>query len=53
MSSRRRTCKAPKGYGYEYGSPRPGNKAGVAPAPGAKRRTHKAERRQGKKEANQ
>ena len=51
MSARRRTCKCPKGAGYEYWSARPHNKGGgtLSPRGGKhhKKRTHRAERRQG------
>ncbi len=57
MSSRKRTCKTPKGSGYEYWSARPFNKCGgtLSPRGGKhhKRRTHRAERRQGQAEARE
>ncbi len=52
VSARKRTCKEPKGPGYEYWSARPFNKAGgtLSPRGGKhhKRRTHKAERQMNK-----
>lgn len=52
MSARKRTNKQPKGFGYEYWTPRPGK---GAYSPGGnkfgKRLTHKAERRQGVEQA--
>lgn len=51
MSARKRTCKTPKGSGYEYWSARPFNKCGGRVGKYHKRRTHKAERRIGKSAA--
>ena len=49
-----RTKKGKKPMGYEYWSRRPGsNRHGSGPGPEAKRFTHRAERRQGKKETQQ
>ncbi len=45
-----RTSKGAKGAGYEYWSRRPGNKQGGQPGAVSKRATHRAERRQGKKQ---
>ncbi len=45
-----RTNKGSKGAGYEYWGRRPGNKQGGMPGPITKRKTHRAERRQGKKQ---
>lgn len=54
MSARRRTCKTPKGSGYEYWTPRPG-KGEYSPGGNryGKRLTHKAERRQGAAQARE
>lgn len=43
-----RTVKGKKSPGYEYWSRRPFNKGGQSPGPFSKRRTHKAERKEGK-----
>jgi hypothetical protein len=45
-----RTIKGGKGSGYEYWSARPFNKNGGCLGAFTKKRTHKAERVQGKKE---
>lgn len=47
-----RTRKGKKGPGYEYWSARPGN-YNNSPGAGVKRRTHRAERRQGKQQAKE
>lgn len=44
-----RTIKEKPPVGKEYWSARPFNKCGQSPGAYAKRRTHKAERRQGKR----
>lgn len=47
-----RTKKAKKAPGYEYWSKRPvSNRGGAIPGSFTKRRTHKAERQQGKRDA--
>ena len=50
-----RTKKGGKGPGYEYWSARPGNRCGGTLSPNGgkhtKKRTHKAERQQGKQES--
>lgn len=46
-----RTRKGTKPAGYEYWSRRPFNRHGQGPGPDAKRRTHRAERQQAKREA--
>jgi hypothetical protein len=43
------TRKGKKPSGFEYWGKRPGNKHGATPGPETKRRTHKAERREGKR----
>ena len=52
MSARKRTCKEPKGPGFEYWTARPFNAAGgtLSPRGGKhhKKRTHKAERQEAK-----
>lgn len=49
-----RTYKNAKSIGYEYWTSRPFNKGGQLPGRFAKKRTHKAERQQGKRhDANQ
>lgn len=45
-----RSRKSQKGPGYEYWGKRPGNKGGGIPGKETKKRTHKAERSQAKKE---
>ncbi len=54
MSARKRTCKTPKGPGYEYWTARPG-KGEYSPGGNryGKRLTHKAERRQGAAQARE
>lgn len=49
MSSRKRTNKNPKGYGYDYWSRRAGNNGMQGYGPSVKRRTHRLERLQGKR----
>jgi len=44
-----RTIKGTKGAGYEYWSRRPCKQRFPSPGPVAKRLTHRAERRQGRK----
>lgn len=46
-----RTKKGSKAPGQEYWTPRPGNKYGAHPGKFTKRKTHKAERQQGKRSA--
>ena len=46
-----RTIKGSKGCGYEYWSRRPFNKCGGLLGKYSKFRTHKAERKEGKKQA--
>jgi hypothetical protein len=48
-----RTHKASKSPGYEYWSRRPFNKCGGIVGPFGKHRTHKAERVEGKRHAQQ
>ncbi len=48
-----RTVKGGKGCGYEYWSSRPYNKSGSQPGKYTKKRTHKAERQEGKRKANE
>jgi hypothetical protein len=48
-----RTSKGGKGGGYEYWTARPFNRGGSRPGAYSKRRTHRAERQQGKQEAEQ
>ncbi len=48
-----RTKKGSKAGGYEYWSRRPFNQCGQTPGPFAKRRTHKAERAEGKRDAQE
>jgi hypothetical protein len=45
-----RSVKSTKAPGYEYWSRRPFNRFGQSPGAFAKRRTHKAERQQGRKQ---
>lgn len=45
-----RSQRGEKPAGYEYWGKRPKNNSGQAPGPKTKKRTHKAERRQAKKE---
>jgi hypothetical protein len=54
MSAKKRTCKVPKGWGFEYWMPRPG-KGAYSPGGNTygKRLTHKAERREGRTQARQ
>lgn len=48
-----RTKKGSKSPGEEYWTKRPGNKWGQTPGSFAKKRTHKMERQEGKKEAEE
>ena len=45
-----RTRKGKKAPGYEYWSRRPFNRCGQSPGPFSKHRTHKAERKEGKRD---
>ncbi len=45
MSSRKRTNKNPKGFGYDYWSRRVGNSGMQGYGPNVKTRTHRLERR--------
>lgn len=45
-----KTRKGSKGPGYDYGGSRLSPRWTECPGPGVKRRTHKKERREGKKE---
>lgn len=47
MSRSKRKGKSP---GFEYWGKRPGNKGGQTPGKGVKRKTHKAERREFKRQ---
>lgn len=49
MSRTKRGSKAPS---FEYWTARPGNRCGGTPGAFSKSQTHKAERRQGKAQAN-
>lgn len=46
-----RSVTGGKAPGFEYWTSRPGNRCGASPGAETKRRTHRAERRDGKQEA--
>ena len=48
-----RTKKGKKSPGDEYWTNRPGNIGGGSPGPATKKRTHRIERRQGRKRTQQ
>lgn len=46
-----RSIRGGKAPGLEYWTPRPGNRCGASPGAATKRRTHRAERQDGKQDA--